>query len=188
MINVKLLKKYMNRNGTMTFATLAEEVGTDPAELQAFIAAADMPISLAERIATVLEIPSPEWPTVFFAEPIALQLAPSDYSIRISPLAETEILDCFQSDNIAGDHNILDELLVSWQLSRSYPDATPVHLKRAENAAAAAMQVDANAEAAIAGLEDAATMHGFALGVQFAVMVMKNDGAIWSMLRHELKV
>ena len=188
MINVKLLKEYMNRNETSTFTDLAEEVGTDPAELRAFIAAADMPLSLAERIATVLEIPSAEWPTVFFADPAALQLGASDYSSRIPPLAEAEILDRFQSEALAGEHNALDELLVAWQFSRSYPDATPAHLKQAEEIAAAAMQVGADAEAAVAGLEDAATMYGFALGVQFAVMAMKSSGAIWSVLRHELGV
>ena len=50
MINIKLLKDYMTKNATATFEDLADEIGMEAATVKGYIAAGDMPISIAERI------------------------------------------------------------------------------------------------------------------------------------------
>lgn len=184
MINVKMLKEYMNKNEIGTFDELADELGTDRTELRAFIVSADMPISLCETIAKHLGIPSEKWGEVFFANPSAISLAPSIYSVQIPQVDEEEILSSFQT--LRGDHNVLDELLAAWQFCRCYTDETPVNLKEAVEAAMEAIPADAFPEELVAEVEDAATMHGFALGVQFALAVMQHNGPILTMLRQGL--
>lgn len=186
MINIKLLKDYMTKNATATFEDLADEIGVEAATVKGYIAAGDMPISIAERIALTLEIPVSEWSNVFLADPMAQHMATSDYSCRIQTLAEDEILESFDRESLAGAHNVLDELLVAWQLTASYSNDTPEHLKKAVAAAEAAIPEDAFPEELVANVEDAAVMHGFALGVQFAAAAAKSGGAVWALLRQEL--
>lgn len=186
MINIKLLKDYMTKNATATFEDLADEIGVEAATVKGYIAAGDMPISIAERIALTLEIPASEWSNVFLADPMAQHMAPSDYSCRIQTLAEDDILESFDRESLAGAHNVLDELLVAWQLTDSYSNDTPEHLKKAVAAAEAAIPEDAFPEELVANVEDAAVMHGFALGVQFAAAAAKSGGAVWALLRQEL--
>jgi len=186
MINIKLLKDYMTKNATATFEDLADEIGMEAATVKGYIAAGDMPISIAERIALTLEIPVSEWSSVFLADPMAQHMAHSDYSCRIQPLNEEGILENFDRESLTGAHNILDELLVAWQLTPGYSDEAPDHLQKAVAAAEAAIPEDAFPEELVANVEDAAVMHGFALGVQFAAAAAKNGGAVWALLRQEL--
>lgn len=186
MMNVKKLMEYLNRSPIGSLGALASDLGEDPAELRAFIAAADMPVSLAERIASALEIPAEEWGSVFFAKPAAFILAPSEYSVRIPALNEAEILERYQVEGLKGACSFLDELHVAWELSGCYPEEIPGALKAAVDAAEQAIPADAFPEELVAGVEDAATMHGFALGVQFAAALLKEDGPLGTLFRQEL--
>lgn len=188
MINIKMLKEYMNKNGIETFEELADELSEDRTEIRAFLVAADMPLSLSEKIAKRLQIPVEKWGDVFFYNPTGLTLASSVYSVRSPELDEGELLSCFQSETIRGEHNILDELLIAWQLCSCYTEETPENLKEATAAAMEAIPADAFPEELVAGVEDAATMHGFALGVQFALSAMQHNGPIMTMIRQGLGI
>ena len=191
MINIKLLKEYMNKNELETFEELADELGEDRAELKAFIVRDDhagKTVGFCEKIAKHLQIPVEKWGEVFFFQPAGIMLAPSEYSVRSPEVDEDELLGCFQSETIRGEHNVLDELLIAWQLCSCYTEETPENLKAAAEAAMKAIPADAFPEELVAGVEDAATMHGFALGVQFALDAMQHNGPILTMLRQGLGI
>lgn len=186
MINVKKLKEYMNRSAVESFAALAEDLGEDPAELRALLTAGDLPVSLAERIAKAIEIPADDMGAVFFARSEGAELSRSEYSVRIPELNGSAILDYYQVEGLRGENNALDDLHVAWELSGCYPEEIPAQLQEAVAAAEKAIPADAFPEELVAGVQDAATMHGFALGVQFAAAAMKQGGALWDLLRQEL--
>jgi hypothetical protein len=176
MINVKKLKEYMNRSAVESFAALAEDLGEDPAELRALLTAGDLPVSLAERIAKAIEIPADDMGAVFFARSEGAELSRSEDSVRIPELHGSANLDYYQVEGLRGENNALDDLHVAWELSGCYPEEIPAQLQEAVAAAEKAIPAD----------QDAATMHGFALGVQFAAAAMKQGGALWDLLRQEL--
>ena len=186
MINIKKLQEYMNRSEIGSIDTLADKLGEDRTEVRAYFVAADMPLSLCERIAKLLGIPSEKWGEIFFADPAQITLAPSIFSIQIPQLDEEEILGSFQT--LRGEHNVLDELLAAWQFTGCYSNERPENLKEAVEAAMKAIPADAFPEELVAGVEDAATMHGFALGVQFALSAMQHNGPIMTMLRQGLGI
>ena len=188
MINTKKLREYMNRSAAGSFADLAEQMQEDPAELKAFLAAGDMPISLAERIAQTIGIPSEDMGAVFFSQTDGAELGRSEYSVRIPELNCAEVLDHYQIEALRGENNALDDLHVAWELSGCYPEEIPEALKDAVEAAEGAIPADAFPEELVASVQDAATMNGFALGVQFAAAAMKQGGALWELLQRELGI
>lgn len=186
MINTELLKIHMNRNGIQSFEELAAEIGHDVEDVNEWIQERDAPTSFAEDAARRLGIPLDQWKAVFFSRPTPQLSVASEYSLSIPELDENEILANYDPESLSGAYNTIDALLIAWQMTRSYPGEYPESLKEAIEDAKPSIS-GAYAEEVVTAIEDAATMHGFALGVQFALAASAKDGAIWAMLRPERK-
>lgn len=66
MVNTTELRVYMTRRNNMTLTELAKEIGKSPATLGRWFENKDMPVSYAESIARVLEIPKEDMIPIFF--------------------------------------------------------------------------------------------------------------------------
>lgn len=66
MVNTTELRVYMARRDNMPINELAKRIGKSPATLSRWLENRDMPVSYAEKIAAILEIPQTEWATIFF--------------------------------------------------------------------------------------------------------------------------
>lgn len=67
MVNTTELRVYMTRRNNMTLTELAKAIGKSPATVGRWFENKDMPVSYAESIARVLEIPATDMLTIFFA-------------------------------------------------------------------------------------------------------------------------
>lgn len=67
MVNTTELRVYMTRRNNMTLKELAKAIGKSPATVGRWFESGDMPVSYAESIARVLEIPKEDMVPIFFA-------------------------------------------------------------------------------------------------------------------------
>lgn len=66
MVNTTELRVYMTRRNNMTLTELAKAIGKSPATVSRWFENRDMPVSYAESIAKILEIPAKDMLPIFF--------------------------------------------------------------------------------------------------------------------------
>lgn len=111
----------------------------------------------------------------------------SDFSSKLETINEAPILENLGvGASLIGSHSIIDDVFVAWQLTEDFAAIkTPAYMVEAEQETTEALMQalgKLEAEQILTGVEDPAVQQGFALGVQFALAAMKNDGAIWKLL------
>lgn len=111
--------------------------------------------------------------------------AMSFFSNRLEEINEARILENIGiGASLTGSHSMIDDLYVAWQYTEDFKktEVSPYMTEAEEDTAEALHGKVGDVEALVTHIEDSAEMQGFALGVQFVLAAMKNDGAIWKLL------
>lgn len=114
----------------------------------------------------------------------------SFYSSRIKTINESAITKKYEVNPLRKTHSKIDSVFAAWELTGEYTRlSSPKRLAAARHSGESVLEKMKNtpdlmleAEEAINFIDEAATCNGFALGVQFALSAMKNNGAIWKLL------
>lgn len=114
----------------------------------------------------------------------------SFYSSRIKTINESAIMKKYEVNPLRKTHSKIDSVFAAWELTGEYTRlSSSKRLAAARHSGESVLEKMKNtpdlmleAEEAINFIDEAAICNGFALGVQFALAAMKNDGAIWKLL------
>ena len=109
----------------------------------------------------------------------------SFFSNKLEEINEARILENIGIGAcLTGSHSMIDDLYVAWQYTEDFKktEVSPYMTEAEEDTAEVLHGKVGDVEALVTHIEDSAEMQGFALGVQFVLAAMKNDGAIWKLL------
>lgn len=111
----------------------------------------------------------------------------SFYSNKLEGINEAQILENIGiGASLTGSHSMIDDVFVAWQFTNDFrkTEISP-YMAEAEQETTEALTAafgPLETESILSQVEDPAVQQGFALGVQFVLAAMKNDGAIWKLL------
>lgn len=71
MVNTTEIRVYMARRGNMSVTELAARLGKSPATVGRWLDKGDMPVTYAEQIIEILQIPTPDAINIFFGVVVA---------------------------------------------------------------------------------------------------------------------